>query len=68
MIVAGCYVLHVRCDNDTGHTYRNVEKEFTGATKTIAINNARKAGWKINVTDLCPRCANTLRLTQEVKR
>lgn len=39
---AGCYVLHLTCDQVGCHRFR----EFTGETMTDAMAKARKANWK----------------------
>ena len=58
---AGCYVLHVYCD-DPGHTlWRDgfPEWEYTGETRAECRRQAKRDGWKYRKdgTTICPACA-----------
>lgn len=57
MIVAGCYVMHVECDN-VGHKLGVPKRgEFTAPLEAKAIAAARDAGWFMGVhATYCPAC------------
>jgi len=58
---AGCYVLHIYCD-DPGHTrWRDgfPEWEYAGETRAECRRQAKRNGWKYRKdgTTICPACA-----------
>lgn len=62
-MMAGCYTLHLYCDNATPgdgvHEFREFPHEYSDEMGTVCRAKARKAGWVIKKdgTCLCPKCS-----------
>lgn len=59
MSEAGCYSLHLYCDQDNpAHGYGEFPYEYTGQTLGECKRHARRQGWKFHrdQTHTCPRC------------
>lgn len=50
MFVGG-YELHLYCDTETGHGYREGEAQFSAETKAECIRQARRRGWVVRRED-----------------
>lgn len=72
-MIAGCYTLHLYCDNYTtesqpfpdehGHAFKEFPHEYTHELGTECRRMARKAGWLIRADGyaLCPKCSGKKR-------
>lgn len=64
-MIAGCYTLHLYCDNydpcNLGkHSFDEFPHEFTHELGSTCRRIAKERGWKVNYTTgsaLCPKCA-----------
>jgi len=65
-MIAGCYSLHLYCDNYDyasvtrgGHEFEEFPHEFTAELGSTCRADARKLGWKFNIRKgeaTCPKC------------
>lgn len=60
-MIVGCYCLDLYCDNELAHTknYATRREQFTAETGGECRQQARKRGWKLNITTgkaICPAC------------
>jgi len=52
------YDLHCYCDAESEeHGHNEFPHTFAGDSKTHAHAAARRAGWSLGKTDLCPKCS-----------
>ena len=57
MTEVGGYQLHLYCDNPDCVSWKeNIKMEFGGPNGRYARREARKSGWSLRRTTLCPTC------------